>query len=489
MANIGFGLEVNKYAKQTGFDQFQTDLSDVLVETAKDAWKYNFWSSASRLYELEQSRDVDEPLIPFQELNKKYKDSGIFFEQDEKQSTVDILVERKREEKYRQSIIQRGPKGIVAGTAKFGTAMVASMADPVNFAMMFIPVVGQVRFASLVAKHGFRKARLIKGAAEGFTGTALIEPVVYGAAAAEQSDYGLMDSFMAVSFGTILGGGLHVGAGKLRDLNTRRKFNKRIRETRKNLGSKTEEDPAFNLYKEYYPENSRIMKELAEVDNDTRSLLLAKAMADIAEEVPVNPKEYADLNPKLRNAQIDERVVEKARKKVNEESVAVAKELDKVQKRINMLENFFSPGRKMSNIKYSPELRKLKQRKSQLLKKEKELVEEFTNRDKLIDERVTNKKQEITSRVQAKPRNIEEDKIVAGYEKDKAQSSLESRNLDDELRLAENELTAKIEKQNKLGLGVNRDTRASVKDLEDIKAKSDDYENAILDGINCRIGK
>ena len=489
MANIGFGLEVNKYAKQTGFDQFKTDLSDVLVETAKDAWKYNPVSSALRLYELESSRNVDEELIPFEELNRKYKDSGIFFEQDEKQSTVDILVERKREEKYRQSIIQRGPKGIVAGTAKFGTAMVASMADPVNFAMMFIPVVGQVRFASLVAKYGFRKARLIKGAAEGFTGTALIEPVVYGAAAAEQSDYGLMDSFIAVSFGTILGGGLHVGAGKLRDLNTRRKFNKRVRETREKLGSKSDEDPAFNLYKEYYPENSRIMKELAETDNDTRSLLLAKAMADIAEEVPVNPKEYADLNPKLRNAQIDERVVEKARKKVNEESVAVAKELEKVQKKINMLENFFSPSRKMSNIKYSPELKKLKQRKSELLKREKELVEQFTNRDKLIDQRVINKKQEITSRVQAKPRNVEEDKIVAGYEKDKAYRSLESRNLDDELRLAENELTAKIEKQNKLGLGVNKDTRASVKALEDIKGKSDDYENAILEGINCRIGK
>ena len=489
MANIGFGLEINKYAKQTGFDQFSTDLSDVLAETAKDAWKYNPVSSSLRLYELNQSRDVDEPLISFQELNKKYKDSGIFFEQDEKQSTVDILVERKREEKYRQSIIQRGPKGVVPGLAKFGTAMVASMADPVNFAMMFIPVVGQARFASLVAKHGFRKARLIKGAAEGFTGTALIEPVVYGAAAAEQSDYGLMDSFIAVSFGTILGGGLHVGAGKLRDLNTRRKFNKRVRETREKLGSKGDEDPAFNLYKEYYPENSRIMKELAEVDNDTRSLLLAKAMADIAEEVPVNPKEYADLNPKLRNAQIDERVVEKARKKVNEESVAVAKELEKVQKKINMLENFFSPSRKMSNIKYSPELKKLKQRKSELLKREKELVEQFTNRDKLIDQRVTNKKQEITSRVQTKPRNVEEDKIVAGYEKDKAYRSLESRNLDDELRLAENELTAKIEKQNKLGLGVNKDTRASVKALEDIKSKSDDYENAILDGINCRIGK
>ena len=79
MANIGFGLEVNKYAKQTGFDQFSTDLSDVLAETAKDAWKYNPVSSALRLYELNQSRDVDEPLISFQELNKKYKNSGIFF--------------------------------------------------------------------------------------------------------------------------------------------------------------------------------------------------------------------------------------------------------------------------------------------------------------------------------------------------------------------------------------------------------------------------
>ena len=113
MANIGFGLEVNKYAKQTGFDQFSTDLSDVLAETAKDAWKYNPVSSALRLYELNQSRNVDEPLISFQELNKKYKDSGIFFEQDEKQSTVDVLVERKKEERNRQSIIQRGPTGVI----------------------------------------------------------------------------------------------------------------------------------------------------------------------------------------------------------------------------------------------------------------------------------------------------------------------------------------------------------------------------------------
>ena len=435
MANIGFGLEVNKYAKQTGFDQFSTDLSDVLAETAKDAWKYNPVSSAMRLYELNQSRDVDEPLISFQELNKKYKNSGIFFEQDEKQSTVDVLVERKKEERDRQSIIQRGPTGAIATTAKFGTAMVASMADPINLAMMFIPVVGQVRFASLVAKYGLTKA------------------------------------------------------SKLKDVYTHRKFKKRIRDSRKNLKSEGGEDPAFSLYREYYPENSRIMKELEEIDPDTRKLLLAKAIADLGEEVPVNVKDYADLNPKLRHAQIDENIVEKARKKVNEESVEVNKKLIEVQNKINMLEKYFDPKRKISNIKYNPELKKLKKEKSKLLKREKELVEQFTSREKLIDQRITNKPQEITSPVNAKPRNILVDKIVDGYNKDKAQSSLESRNLDQEILIAENNLVAKLEKQRSLGLPESKETRASVKALEDMKSKSKDYENAIMEGINCRIGK
>jgi len=302
MANIGFGLDVNKYAKQTGFDQFSTDLSDVLAETAKDAWKYNPVSSSLRLYELNQSRNVDEPLIPFQELNKKYKDSGIFFEQDEKQSTVDILVERKKEERNRQSIIQRGPTGAIPAVAKFGTAMVASVADPINLAMMFIPVVGQVRFASLVAKYGLTKARMMRGSIEGFTGIAAVEPLVYGAAKAEQSDYGLVDSFMAVSFGTILGGGLHVGAGKLKDLNTHRKFKKKIAEGKKILGDDTETDIDINLYREYYPENSQIMKDLEATDPNTRKMLLQKALGDTMLDNPVDVTPIANADPILRNS-------------------------------------------------------------------------------------------------------------------------------------------------------------------------------------------
>ena len=427
MANIGFGLEINKYAKQTGFDQFSTDLSDVLAETAKDAWKYNPVSSSLRLYELNQSRNVDEPLIPFQELNKKYKDSGIFFEQDEKQSTVDVLVERKKEERDRQSIIQRGPTGVVATTAKFGTAMVASIADPINLAMMFIPVVGQVRFASLVAKYGLTKARMMKGSLEGLTGIAAVEPLVYGAAKAEQSDYGLMDSFMAVSFGTILGGGLHVGAGKLKDKYTHRKFKKRIRESRKNLKSKSQEDPAFSLYREYYPENSRIMKELAETNPDVRRTLLAKALSDLGEDIDVNVKDVADLDPKLRNAQLNEKV---------------------------------SPNEKV-------------------------------NPKNQVDEDINFKRQEITSEdtTASRTKNSLEQKAQEEYEVSNAKEDIELRNIDEEVSTVESQLNILKDRQKDLGIKDNDDVKLTTKEAEEFTTKEKEIKDAIIDGINCFNGR
>ena len=389
MANIGFGLDVNKYAKQTGFDQFSTDLSDVLAETAKDAWKYNPVSSSLRLYELNQSRNVDEPLIPFQELNKKYKDSGIFFEQDEKQSTVDILVERKKEERNRQSIIQRGPTGVLPTVAKFGTAMVASVADPINLAMMFIPVVGQVRFASLVAKHGLTKARMIRGSIEGFTGIAAVEPLVYGAAKAEQSDYGLVDSFMAVSFGTILGGGLHVGAGKLKDLNTHRKFKKRIRESRKNLKSKGQEDPAFNLYKEYYPENGKIMRDLEVTNPQTRRLLLEKSLNDLLLEKPVDTSPVVSADPILKNS-VDSAATSQARPKIdstadqielnNVEQNVVNKNSSDVDVEINNLQV------RLNAIKENQKTRKLEIDDDVEVKSTKDELDEVNQRSEELDE-------------------------------------------------------------------------------------------------------
>ena len=114
-----------------------------------------------------------------------------------------------------------------------------------------------------------------------------------------------MDSFLNVTFGTLIGGGLHVGAGKLRDINTARKFRirqEKIKKGREMLDIKTDEpDPELNLYKEYYPENSKIMMQLEKSDPETRRLILAKSVGDLLSEKPVDVTPIAQKDAALKN--------------------------------------------------------------------------------------------------------------------------------------------------------------------------------------------
>ena len=429
MANISFGLDTNKYAQQTGFDQFQTGMFETLGEIAKDAWKYNPVSSAFRLSELEinRGRIDNEPLIDRQKLNDEYGKYNLFFEEDEKQSTVDILVARKKSEIERQSIIQRGPKGALPALAKLGTSLVTSIADPINLAMMFIPIVGEARFAAMVARAGLTGARFRKGAMEGLVGIAAIEPLVYTAATREQSDYDLVDSLIAVTFGGFLGGGLHVGVGKLKDFNTRRKFYKKIKTAREKAGITDGEDPGFSLYREYYPENSRIMKELAETNPDVRRTLLAKALADLGEDIDVNVKDVADLDPKLRNAQLNEKV---------------------------------SPN-------------------------------ERVNPKNQVDEDINFKRQEITSEDTAASRtkNSLEQKAQDEYEASNIKEDIELRNLDEEVGTVESQLTILKDRQKDLGIKDNDDVKLTTREAEEFKTKEKEIKDAIIDGINCFNGR
>ena len=429
MANISFGLDTNKYAQQTGFDQFKTGMLETLGEIAKDAWKYNPVSSALRLSELEinRGRIDNEPLIDRQKLNDEYGKYNLFFEEDEKQSTVDILVSRKKSEIERQSIIQRGPQGFLPATAKLATSLVTSIADPINLAMMFIPIVGEARFASMVARTGLTGARFRKGAMEGLVGIAAVEPLVYTAATREQSDYDLVDSLIAVTFGGVLGGGLHVGVGKLKDFNTHRKFKKKIKEAREKAGITDGEDPGFSLYREYYPENSRIMKELAETNPDVRRTLLAKALSDLGEDIDVNVKDVADLDPKLRNAQLNEKV---------------------------------SPN-------------------------------ERVNTKNQVDEDINFKRQEITSEDTAASRtkNSLEQKAQDEYEASNAKEDIELRNLDEEVGTVESQLAILKDRQKDLGIRDNDDVKLTTKEAEEFKTKEKEIKDAIIDGINCFNGR
>ncbi len=168
----------------------------------------------------------DSPLLTVDEAKKRLRDEGL---QDHltipdggiRARALDILVERKLDERRRQDLMNRAPGGLVAGAARLGTSFAAQALDPFNIASAFIPVVGEARYAAMLARAGGLAGRTgVRagvGAVEGTVGAALVEPVIYSALQAEQADYTLTDSFANIAFGTVLGGGLHVGAGAVGD--------------------------------------------------------------------------------------------------------------------------------------------------------------------------------------------------------------------------------------------------------------------------------
>ena len=408
MAGLGFSLDTDTTAQKNGYDRYNTTLKETLGAVAAENWKFNPISSIgiyrSVLAAESEALKNNIDRVDRKELNKEYSDLGLYFEEDEYQSVVDIMVSEKKEERRRQSIIARGPegswnpfsKGFYVGAAKFGTGLAVSMADFVNIGASFIPIVGQARFAQLAARTSLRTARLTRGVAEGAFGAALVEPIVYSTAQRIQADYDLRDSFLNITFGSILGGGLHVGVGKIRDINTARKFNKfreKVKQGRKDLNIRSDEvEPELNLYKEYFPENGDLMLKLEKTDPRTRKLLLQKSLGDLMSEKPVDTSAIVNADPVLRSTPESTAVPEiTPRPKPSFDEV----ELNTVEKTV---ENK-TPIQKDSEIDLlSSQLDTLKTNQAELklkfadeadIKKAKEELDEVNNKSKELDEVVT----------------------------------------------------------------------------------------------------
>ena len=312
MANFTFGLNVNETAQESGYDQYKTSFGEALGATYEETINFNPTTRVISSYKIAQAKNqsIDEGATPINkdELNKEYAELGLYFENDEYQSVVDIMVDQKKEERERQSIIERGPQGswnpfsggFYVGAAKLGVGIFGSFLDPINIGASFIPVFGQARFAKLAARTTLPKARAVRGAVEGSFGAAVVEPIVYASAKQVQADYGIVDSFMNISFGTVLGTGLHVGAGKLKDIRTAKKFQEQLIKNKKDLDAGTGGEPELNLYKQYYPENSEIMMKLEKTDPRTRELLLKKAIGDVMQDNPVDVSKVANTDATLR---------------------------------------------------------------------------------------------------------------------------------------------------------------------------------------------
>ena len=484
MAQFGFGLNINETAQETGYDQYKTSLFESLGAVASDNWNFNPVMSLFTLSDVQSAGEESRAknIVPRNRklLNEEYKDLGLYFERDEYQSVVDIMVKKKKRERERQSIMERGPKGswnplsggFYVGAAKLAVGIGTSFLDPINIGASFIPIYGQARFARSIAKaksmnvksaKAFRRTRLKKGALEGAVGATLIEPLVYGVAQRIQADYDLYDSFFNLAFGSVIGGGLHVGAGKLKDMNTNANFQARIRINRENLSKGDNGKPEVDLYKEYYPDEVvNEMMRLDQMDSETRKLLLQKSIGDMQLDEPVNTGPIANADPTLNGTSTAE---------LDLQLIGAKKNLEIIKKQT---QEIIKDGGKV-NKKH---LQKAIKKYNDLLAKRKKLIK-TTKTEPVITDPVVNRKKVSKEMPSESPQ-----KIIT--------------NEDVQLKTAEERLVKLRTKQNDAGLPLeftNKSTGqkdATLKEadeaLEEVNSKSDDIEAGIADYINCTNG-
>jgi hypothetical protein len=159
------------------------------------------------------------PLLTPEAARNKLRDAGLSEslsvpESGIRAATLDILIQRKRAEIRRQTILARPganwPARLVGG-------LLGALVDPSNVALAFVPVVGEAKYAQLLAQQGSilgrTGVRLGVGAVEGTVGLLPGEAYNYYANVRQQADYDGYDFMLSIAGGAAFGSILHAGAG------------------------------------------------------------------------------------------------------------------------------------------------------------------------------------------------------------------------------------------------------------------------------------
>lgn len=224
-----------------------SDSSDVFGSAFDEAFSTNPSTSAYRLEQLAQEQEgravvmgpesyfapnagrlaPDTPLIAADQARNQVADAGLDIkipDQGIRQGALEILMQRHREQLARQQIMVRANGGSMP--TQIAASLAASLLDPLNIASAFVPVFGEARYASMLARAttplGRAGVRAGVGATEGSVGAAILEPLPLLAAQADQTEYGLSDSLANIALGGVLGGGLHSVGGAVSDALRRR---------------------------------------------------------------------------------------------------------------------------------------------------------------------------------------------------------------------------------------------------------------------------
>lgn len=136
-----------------------------------------------------------------------------------REDTLNLLVDLNRD-RVRRRTLAAEYDGYAPGVAGM---VVGSLMDPANIALAFVPVVGEARYAQLLAKAGTgliprAGVRVGVGALEGTAGAAAVEPFIYYGQQQWRDDYDAYDSMLNIAGGGGFGSLLHGGAGMVKDV-------------------------------------------------------------------------------------------------------------------------------------------------------------------------------------------------------------------------------------------------------------------------------
>tara|TARA_R110000868_G_scaffold297485_1_gene557826 strand:+ start:3020 stop:4876 length:1857 start_codon:yes stop_codon:yes gene_type:complete len=188
--------------------------------TGKEVLSYETYRGAELVPEVFKAAEI----LSDDEARERIEAAGVKLKIPAEGTTdlaLNIRIEAKQKEMRIKEVLSRSPEGLAAGAAKLGVGLAVTMLDPINVASAFIPIVGQARIASMLRQSTSRLKRAgiraRAGAVEGAVGASIVEPIVLGQARREEAEYGLMDSLLNVTFGAVMGGGLHAGIGGIAD--------------------------------------------------------------------------------------------------------------------------------------------------------------------------------------------------------------------------------------------------------------------------------
>ncbi len=451
MLNVKFNtFETPEHVINNAANTANVGLWEATKTSAYQAWNFNPTSSIFRAFEKLEAERYDDTILLKEDLNRDYADLGLFFEEHTRKGIVDYLVQRKKIERARSQTLSKAPQSLGSKAIYLGAGLVTSFTDPVNIAASFIPVVREARFASLVARLGSTRARMTKGAIEGFVGNALVEPIVYKVAQSEQADYDYQDSILNLVAGTILGSGLHLGFGKIGDA----------------IASIRGKDNIYQRLAKSHPE----LKE--ELFAHTLNKVLNNERVNTGEVINssrLNNKDLIDIdNAKLKLKED----LAKSRKKLNDEGEKIFKDKQDIKAKLAALK-LSDPKRKLKYIGNLKKIKELEKQLKDLEAREKAVVEKIT-KENAINSRIKNTtlSKDNTSINPNKIDKITENKGVKREEIEAEDLSLQAKNMEKQLN---NEAITKFVAENNLEIQ-KIDTK--------IKQKSK-VRDAIKAGTNC----